>query len=61
MQLRIISCSSNVEMYPDQLTPRTKGIGVTVVRKSATQFMIPHMRVMTPSSMQVSAGAPMVQ
>jgi hypothetical protein len=37
------------------------GIGVTVVAKSATQLMIPQMRVITPSSMQLPSGEPTFQ
>jgi hypothetical protein len=37
------------------LTPYTRGIGVKVVAKSATQLMIPHIMVATPSSKQVAS------
>jgi hypothetical protein len=36
----------------------TNGIGVIVVMKSATQLMMPHMRVATPSSKQYAPGTP---
>lgn len=59
MKLVLVSAASS-EATPE-LTPRIRGIGVTVVAKSATQLIIPQTRVAVPSFIQLPADEPINQ
>lgn len=59
MELVLVSAASSKTKR--ELTPKIRGIGVTVVAKSATQLMIPQTRVAVPSFIQLSAGEPINQ
>jgi hypothetical protein len=59
--VKLCSVRSELLLTRQILTPIMSGIGVTVVAKSATQLIIPQMRVMVPSFRQVPSGEPTVQ